>query len=172
MLRLAFFSCSRGGSAVITQLPLLLLALMGSSIPNPISYTVSVDGRAVGEFAELERNVPESRPKPEEIEPVGTWKVQIELQDGWIEQSALDLWLESPTAEPEGWVFRQISVSERPRRSITIAPDYSSNPRAMQRSWTLLEACPLEIEFDRVDDSGRVWIRSIVFVGRDIAAAL
>jgi len=173
MLRLAFFSCSRGGSAVITQLPLLLLTLMGSSTPtpNPISFTISIHGRAVGEFAKLERTVPESRPKPEEIEPVGTWKVEIELQDGWIEQSALDGWLEASTTEPEGMVFRQFSVGDRLRRSIMIAPDYGSSPRAMQRSWTLLEACPLEIEIERIDESGRVWLRSMVLIGRDIAAA-
>lgn len=159
---------------MIIQLPLLLLALMGSSTPtpNPISYTVSIQSRAVGEFAKLERNVPEGRRKPEEIEPVGTWKVQIELQDGWIERSALDSWLEASTTEPEGMVFRQISVGDRPRRSITIAPDYGSNPRAMQRSWTLLEACPLEVDIERIDESGKVWLRSMVLIGRDIAAAL
>ena len=157
---------------MISLSSLLILALMGSSTPNPLSYTVSIDGRTVGEFAKLERNLPESPPTPEEIEPVGTWKVQIELQDGWIEQSALDAWLEASSTDREDWVFRQASVGERARRSITIAPHSGGNPRAMQRSWTLLEACPLDIEIERIDESGRVWLGSIVLIGRDIAAAL
>ena len=171
MLRLAFFFCSRGGSAVITQLPLLLLAVIGSSSSNPFSYTVSIDGREVGKFAKLERNVAESRPKPEDVEPVGTWKVQFELHDGWIEKSALDSWFEASTTDPEDLVFLQVSVGDRPRKSITVAPDSGGAARAMQRSWTLLEACPLEIKFDGIDESGRVWLRSIVLIGRDIAAA-
>ena len=151
----------------MTALPLLLILIMAGEPPTRLQYGLDLDGREVGRFSAIERSDPQS-PKPGSAPQ--TPHTEIELKEGWIDLPSFGVWLEAVESEPSRLQFRNPDPSRRPRVHFTLKPDRSGDPRQMRRSWTLLDACPLAVEVDRIDETGKAWLRSLVLSVGDFAA--
>lgn len=151
----------------MATLPLILLVLMAGTQANQYRFTLLLDGKEVGGFSSLERSATAS-PSPSGQKHGDA--ARIELQHGWIELAAFAIWLEAADTDTAQLQFSQPDFERRPRATFTILPEIQSDPRAGPRSWSLLEACPAALEVDRIEDSGKVWVRSLILSVGSFAA--
>jgi len=128
----------------------LILALSLTGAP-PGSYSLVVEGETVGQFAEMQ--------------PGGRDGAGFTLQDGWVDRQPLEAWwneLVGPDAalgagensRTGACTGRRVSVVQRLGRGL----------RQRQRSWTIMDACPVGWIVEGTD-SERLVTRSIAFEG-------
>ncbi len=147
---------------------LALLALMSSSAETEMPYFVSIGGEQVGAFSQMKtgsQGVDQSDSSPSRPDTL-----TVELEEGWLDRSALEYWLEAASIDSKAPVFTEPSVESRPRKTVTIGQIIGQGRRGRTRSWVLLEACPSDLKIDKLDETDHVWLSSIAFVARDIAA--
>lgn len=151
----------------MTALPLLLILIMAGDPPTRLQYGLNLDRREVGRFSAIERSGPQNSRL--ESYPPSVYS-EIELTNGWIDIAAFDIWLDATEAETARMRFRDPDLTQRHRAQFTLVPDREGDARQMRRSWTLLDACPLAVDVDRIDETGKAWLRSLVLSVGDFAA--
>jgi len=133
-----------------------------------MSYLVSIDGEQIGAFSQMKTD-PQGA-DPSDPGPSRPDTLKVELENGWLNRGALETWLEANSIESKSPVFSESSVESRPRKTVTIGQIIGQGRRARTRSWVLLEACPSDLKIDKLDETDRIWLSSIAFVARDVAA--
>jgi len=115
------------------------------------SYSLVVEGETVGEFKEMR--------------PGGRDGAGFTLQDGWVARQPLEEWwneLEGPDAS--------LGAGENSRRGacsgrkVSIVQRFGHGLRQRQRSWTIMDACPVEWTVEEMD-TDRLATSFIAFEG-------
>jgi hypothetical protein len=115
------------------------------------SYSLVVEGKTIGEF--------------QEMSPGGRDGAGLSLRDGWVNAGVLEAWWnelegsEAPLATGEN-----SRTGPCPGRKVSVVQRFGHGMRQRQRSWTIMDACPVEWTVEE-QDAARLVTSLIAFEG-------
>jgi hypothetical protein len=134
--------------------PALMLLASG---PPAGSFTLEVGGEPRGEFARLHT--------------ADAGRATLVLEDGRMEAGLLALWWpELPAAALEPGRHER-DAGECEGRPVTVVETLGRGLRRRERSWTLVDACPVAWDIRAAGDEGTVVVELLSFSGSAIAVS-